>query len=228
MRKKKTTKLSNIHTINMALLNIHVESIYKTSNWIFTKIIPQISVKYYSPYRQAVQVASISVQCIYIYTTWYLLYTSYVKYTVWWINKINQTLLISCLHTDIPQIFWLYFTLPAYFVKSKLLVWQVYNSNYIKFESCFLFLVSLNIARWTNNCEIGWLQTFNMNQDLNVYYIVNTLYLFIDNNIFSCCILIGFQRKEYCISVHKELIQWWLFLRKAEKLLCFWAILLTK
>lgn len=184
MRKKKTTKLSNIHTINMALLNIHVESIYKTSNWIFTKIIPQISVKYYSPYRQAVQVDSISVQCIYIYTTWYLLYTSYVKYTVWWINKINQTLLISCLHTDIPQIFWLYFTLPAYFVKSKLLVWQVYNSNYIKFESCFLFLVSLNIARWTNNCEIGWLQTFNMNQDLNVYYIVNTLYLFIDNNIF--------------------------------------------
>lgn len=38
-----------------------------------------------------------------VYTTWYLLYTSNVKYTVWWINKINQTLLISCLHTDIPQ-----------------------------------------------------------------------------------------------------------------------------
>lgn len=97
-----------------------------------------------------------------VYTTWYLLYTSNVKYTVWWINKINQTLLISCLHTDIPQILWLYFTLPAYFVKSKLLVWQVYNSNYIKFESCFPFLVSLNIARCKNNCEIRWLQTFNM------------------------------------------------------------------
>lgn len=156
----KKTKLSKIHAINMVLLYIHVESIDKTSNWIFIKIILQISVQYISTIQDklcrwlAFQFG--------VYTTWYLLYTSNVKYTVWWINKINQTLLISCLHTDIPQILWLYFTLPAYFVKSKLLVWQVYNSNYIKFESCFPFLVSLNIARCKNNCEIRWLQTFNM------------------------------------------------------------------
>lgn len=159
-RTTKKPKLSKIHAINMVLLYIHVESIDKTPNWIFTK-------------NNTTDICAIYIHhtdklCRWlafqfgVYTTWYLLYTSNVKYTVWWINKINQTLLISCLHTDIPQILWLYFTLPAYFVKSKLLVWQVYNSNYIKFESCFPFLVSLNIARCTNNCEIRWLQTFNM------------------------------------------------------------------
>lgn len=112
----KKTKLSKIHAINMVLLYIHVESIDKTSNWIFIKIILDICAIYIHHTDKLCRWLAFQFG---VYTTWYLLYTSNVKYTVWWINKINQTLLISCLHTDIPQILWLYFTLPAYFVKSK-------------------------------------------------------------------------------------------------------------
>lgn len=143
MRKKKTTKLSNIHTINMALLNIHVESIYKTSNWIFTKIIPQISVKYYSPYRQAVQVASISVQCIYIYIQldifcthpmWSTLFGESIKLTkhCWFLASIQTFHKYSdCISPCLPILSrvncW----------SDKFIIAIISNSNHV---SCFLCL----------------------------------------------------------------------------------------